>query len=348
MSKGWRGNFFEDFSVGQRLICSPPRMVTTGDAALYTALTGDRTPGFCGADGVIHPLVVFHVSFGQTVRTISLNARANLGYADVRWHTIVRAGDTLTTELEIVGLKENSNGKTGVVYVSNVCRNQAGDTVLSYTRWVMVFKSGTAPTAWSATPVVPELLESVPSDWLHSASALRGLPAPRSQATGGCYAFEDYAAGEVIHHYDPMAVNPSDHMLLTRLTQNSAKVHFDRAGMDGRPLVYGGVVISIGYALSFNGLENRYGMVGINGGQHLAPTYEGDTLRAMTHVVETVPVDETLGLLRLQLVVFKNRGAETDSSELAGATTDGRNAWDPSVVLALDYWDAMATRAALS
>lgn len=347
MNKGWRGNYFEDFSVGQRLVCSPPRTVTAGDIALYTALTGDRTPGFCGSEAVVHPLVVFHVSFGQTVRTISLNARANLGYADVRWHRPVVVGDTLTTELEILGLKENSNGKTGVVYVGNVCRNQAGETVLSYTRWVMVFKSGTEPTAFMADPIVPELLDSVPTDWFKSGSAVSGLPVPKRAATGGCYAFEDYAPGEIIRHFDPMAVNPSDHMLLTRLTQNSAKVHFDRAGMDGRPLVYGGVVISIGYALSFNGLENRYGMLAINGGQHLAPTYEGDTLRAMTHVVDSVAVDDQLGLLRLQLVVFKNRGPETDSSDLAGATTDGKNAWDSSVVLALDYWDAMPTRAAL-
>ena len=83
--KGWQGNYFEDFTLGTRLDCPPDRTVTAGDAAAYIALTGDRTAAFCGASQQAHPLVVFHTVFGQTVRPISLNARANLGYAGIRW-----------------------------------------------------------------------------------------------------------------------------------------------------------------------------------------------------------------------------------------------------------------------
>jgi 2-methylfumaryl-CoA hydratase len=345
-NKGWQGNFFEDFSVGQELTCPVPRTITAGDTSLYVALTGDRTPVY-SSTSTVHPLVVFHVSFGQTVRTISLNARANLGYADVRWGAAVTVGDTLTTRLRIIGLKENSNGKTGVVFVANECRNQRGEVVLTYTRWVMIFKRAAAATPWLDAAVTPELPESVSVSTLVDSGILAGLSPMSMLATGGCHAFEDYEVAEVIQHLDPMAVNPSDHMLFTRLFQNSAKVHFDRHGMSGKPLVYGGVIISLGYALSFNGLENRLGMVAINGGQHVAPTYEGDTIHAITHVVDKVEVNDALGLLRLQLVVFKNLPGDTDPSEIAGATTDGRNAWGPSVVLALDYWEAMARRGAL-
>ena len=42
MSKQNRGNFFEDFKVGQTLEHATPRTVTEADAALYTALYGAR------------------------------------------------------------------------------------------------------------------------------------------------------------------------------------------------------------------------------------------------------------------------------------------------------------------
>jgi 2-methylfumaryl-CoA hydratase len=42
---------------------------------------------------------------------------ANLGYAEGRWLAPVWPGDTLRSESEVIGLKENSNGKSGVVYV---------------------------------------------------------------------------------------------------------------------------------------------------------------------------------------------------------------------------------------
>ena len=83
---------------------------------------------------------MFHIVFGKTVPDISLNAIANLGYAECRFVAPVFAGDTLSAESEVVGLRENSNGKTGVVYVRSCGHNQNGDTVLEYVRWVMVRK----------------------------------------------------------------------------------------------------------------------------------------------------------------------------------------------------------------
>ena len=48
---------------------------------------------------------------------VSLNAVANLGYADCRFLKPVYPGDTLRAVSEVIGVKENSNGKTGVVWV---------------------------------------------------------------------------------------------------------------------------------------------------------------------------------------------------------------------------------------
>src|ERR1700754_1365436 len=139
------GNFFEDFTVGDELIHATPRTVTEADVALYTGLTGSRYALYsadtfaqdCGLEGApIDPLLVFHMVFGKSVPDISLNAVANLGYADGRFLASVSPGDTVSAASHVIGLKENSNGKTGVVYVRTTAVNQDGEGVLSFVRWV--------------------------------------------------------------------------------------------------------------------------------------------------------------------------------------------------------------------
>ncbi len=142
-----RGNFFEDFVPGQILRHATPRTVTEGEIALYTALYGNRfalhssdmVAMALGYDGMpVDDMLVFHIVFGKTVPDISLNAVANLGYADGRFGVPVYPGDTLSAQSEVIGVKENSNGKTGVVWVRTTGTNQRGEEVLSYVRWVMV------------------------------------------------------------------------------------------------------------------------------------------------------------------------------------------------------------------
>jgi len=343
-TKSSAGNFFEDFRLGATYQCPTPRRISDGDVALYLALTGDRTAAYCDGEALVHPLLVFHVIFGQTVRFVSLNALANLGYAEVVWGSAVRVGAVLSTELRVVGLKENSSGKSGIVYVETVGRDERRAEVLRFKRWVMVRKRSAVPTAYRDAPVVPSFLTSVGRSELCTATdALRF-----AVQTGGHFGAEDYRVGERIAHGDAMVINPSDHMLLTRLAQNSARVHFDAHAMDGRPLVYGGVVISHGYAMSHAGLEHRMGIVAVNGGTHANPTYAGDTLYAMTEVLD-VAADLTpgIGALRLRMVVIKNGDfgdvATYDPME-ADPRRDGAHRYRSNVVLDLDYWELMPTR----
>src|SRR5215813_1616173 len=156
MSKANPGNFFEDFRIGQVIQHATPRTITVGDTALYTALYGSRfavqsSDAFAQAIGYplapIDDLLVFHIVFGKTVPDISLNAVANLGYADCRFLKPVYPGDTLTASSEVIGLKENSSRKTGVVYVRSRGRNQHRQDVLEYARWVMVRKRDEAAPA---------------------------------------------------------------------------------------------------------------------------------------------------------------------------------------------------------
>src|ERR1700741_3616437 len=136
MSKNSPGNFFEDFRVGQVIRHATPRTLTTGDTALYTGLFGPRfavqsSDAFAKAIGYprapVDDLIVFHVVFGKTVPDISLNAVANLGYAECRFLKAVYPGDTLNASSEVIGLRENANRATGVVYVRTTGRNQDGE-----------------------------------------------------------------------------------------------------------------------------------------------------------------------------------------------------------------------------
>jgi len=53
-------------------------------------------------------------------------------------------------------------------------------------------------------------------------------------------------------------------------------------------LVYGGHIISLARALSFNGLENALRILAWNAGTHANPTFAGDTLYAQTRVLEKI------------------------------------------------------------
>src|SRR5271154_2056381 len=135
MKKVRTGNYFEDFRLGAKIRHATPRTLTEGDRSLYIGLTGTRAVlGTAETNAQqlgyerrpLEDLLVFNVAFGKTVPDISLNAVANLGYSDVRFIADVYPGDTLAVESEIIGLKENSNRKSGVVYVRSTANNQHG------------------------------------------------------------------------------------------------------------------------------------------------------------------------------------------------------------------------------
>lgn len=348
-SKISAGNFFEDFQIGQELRHATPRTVTEGDVALYTALFGGRfalqsAASFAEALGYprapVDDWLVFHIVFGKTVPDVSLNAVANLGYANGRFLRPVYPGDTLSATSTVIGLKENSNGKTGTVYVNSVGRNQRGETVLDYCRWVMVRKRDESAPA--PTPVVPDLPDRVaPADLAVPEIDLKGFD---DALAGSPWRFEDFEAGERIDHVDGVTIEEAEHMMATRLYQNTAKVHFNQhtegEGRFGRRLIYGGHIISLARALSFNGLGSACWIAAINGGAHTAPTFAGDTVYAWSEVLECADLrdDPRLGALRLRTVAVKNRSA----AGFPDKDADGKR--DASVVLDLDYWALVPRR----
>jgi 2-methylfumaryl-CoA hydratase len=341
LSKINYGNYFEDFSIGQKIVHPLPRTVSEGDVSLYIAFTGSRF-SLHSSDIVareigykkrpIDDILMFHLTFGKSVQDISLNAIANLGYAEISFPNPVFVGDTVSMTSTVIGLKENSNGKSGVVYVHSIGVNQDGNEVLNFKRWVMVHKKdhsvkseiNIVPTFEASTPIVDKI--NIPT-----------IGAIDTDASGGEYFFEDYVAGERLNHPEGITIDKSDHTLATKLYQNNAKVHFNDHMMKSTPmgqrLMYGGIVISMARAISFNGLQNAQWVYAINSGNHCNPTYAGDTIYAYTEVLETINHKrEDIGLLRLRTVAIKNQNP-TEISSPKGE--DGK--YLPNIVLDLDY-----------
>ena len=342
------GNFFEDFKIGQVIRHAAPRTVTVGEVALYTALYLPRfavqsSTAFAQAIGYerapIDDLLVFHLVLGKTVPDVSLNAIANLGYADFKFLIPVYPGDTLSATSEVIGLKENSNKETGVVYVRTTGANQRGETVLSYARWVMVKKRDR--DAAVGPEVVPDLPKSVAPSELGKAAPAINVGAYDKALAGSRYFWGDYEEGEKIDHIDGMTVEEAEHQLATRLYQNNSKVHFNQyyeaQGRFGKRIIYGGHVISLARALSFNGLENVFHISAVNGGRHVNPLFAGGTVFAWSEVLEKaeIPGRQDIGALRLRLVATKDKPCAY--FPLHGA--DGKP--DPAVLLDLDYWGVL-------
>ena len=217
------GHFFEDYKIGQVIEHAVPRTISGGERAMYHALyparhalySSDEFAENCGLDkSPLDDLIAFHVVFGKSVPDISLNAVANLGYAEGRWLKPVYPGDTLRSVSEVIGLKQNSNGKSGVVYVRTTGLNQFDEPVLEYVRWVMVRKRDLDAPA--PDTVIPELKKVVAPEDLKIPEGLDFLRYNFTLA-GEQHRFADYEIGEKIDHVDGVTIEEAEHMLATRL-----------------------------------------------------------------------------------------------------------------------------------
>jgi len=338
------GNFFEDFRIGQVIKHATPRTITTGDVALYTALYGSRfavqssdvfAKNIGYARAPVDDLLVFHIVFGKTVPEISLNAIANLGYASCQFLLPVYPGDTLNAISEVIGLRENSNKQSGVVYVRSKGFNQKGKVILDYVRWVMVRKRD--EFASTGETKIPKLLSHVESQQLGTAVPLLKLKGYDNSLSGSNHRFTHYKVGDKIDHRDGMTVEEAEHQIATRLYQNTARVHFNQFAEGqsrfGRRLIYGGHVLSIARALSFNGIANAFHVAAINGGRHVAPLFAGLTVFAWSEVLDCrdIPKRRDVGALRLRTIATKDRPC-------ADFPFKHGEEYDPAVILDLDYW----------
>ncbi|MEM9590966.1 MAG: MaoC family dehydratase [Pseudomonadota bacterium] len=342
------GNYFEDFKVGEEIVHPTPRTVTVGDVAVYTSLYSGRfavqsSDAFAQSIGYprspIDDILVFHFVIGKTVPDVSRNAIANLGYAEFRFLKPVYPGDTIASTSEVIGVKQNSSGKNGTVYVRTTGRNQNGEDVLSFARWVMVVKKNLDLPA--PETVIPELDKEICPDSLGKALPPLKLTVYDYALAGSPRRWADYAVGDKVDHVDGQTIEEAEHQMATRLYQNTARVHFNqhRESQErfGRRLVYGGHIISIARSLSFNGLANAFHVLGLNGARHAAPSFSGDTIYAWSEVLDKaeLPGRSDAGALRLRTFAVKDRNC----ADFPGVKEDGK--LEDSVVLDMDYWVAL-------
>ena len=135
----------------------------------------------------------------------------------------------------MIGLKENSSRKTGVVYVRSTGFKQDGTKVLDYVRWVMVRKRDEAAAA--PGDLVPELPKAVDPATLGGACpqiALRAYDFALAGSAASLRRLCRSARRSTI--VDGMTVEEAEHQMATRLYQNTARVHFNQFAAEQGPL----------------------------------------------------------------------------------------------------------------
>ena len=208
---------------------------------------------------------------------------------------------------------------------------------------VKKFVYAASSSCYGPDPVVPTLTAFVAPEKLIVPSGIDAAAWDGALAGTSKY-WDDYAPGMRIDHVDGMTIEEAEHQLATRLYQNTARVHFNQhaesQGRFGKRLVYGGHIISLARALSFNGLANAFRIAAINGGQHVNPVFAGDTIFAWSEVLERfdLPGRTDVGAMRLRTVATKNRPCA--DFPLKGA--DAKHL--PEVVLDFDYTVLMPRR----
>ena len=86
--------------------------------------------------------------------------------------------------------------------------------------------------------------------------------------------------------------------------------------------------------LSFNGLNNAFRILAINGGKHIAPTVAGDTIYAWTEILDKKELSNNpgVGVLRLKTIGVKNHLCKEFP-----LYKNGDVEYNSNVVLEIDY-----------
>jgi acyl dehydratase len=152
---GWQGRYFEDFTVGEQIDHGWARTVTENDNHQFTLLTCNSNMThtndvFAAETEFGKPLMnsTFTLALvsGLTVRDISENAVANLGWESVEIPGPVFAGDTIYATTEVLDCRESrSRPEAGIIRVRTVGYKQDGGPVMRFVRTVMVYKRGFGP-----------------------------------------------------------------------------------------------------------------------------------------------------------------------------------------------------------
>jgi acyl dehydratase len=303
------GPYFDDFRSGETLPPAPPITIGVGETALYQAIVGDpyalalSRPLVHAVTGdprpIVNPALALHFSIGQST-VATRRVVANLFYRGVILRRPVRVGETLSTTVQVRGLKETSRKPDrpprGMALLGIHTISDTGDVIADYERCALVPLRDPAPTGHAddlgATDRPLEFADYAPFapiEW-----NLRPLGAPT-----------DWQLDEV--RDDPMRDSVTDAPALVRLTQNQAAVHRDaRLGQQGRRLVYGGHTIGLAQASLARLVPSLAHVIGWHSCDHVGPVFEDDVLSFSSRLTATQPLGDGR-LLAFRVLVHAER-----------------------------------------
>ncbi len=308
--------YFDDLVRGAVVDDAPAVTLTDGLAAAHRAILGDRTRlaldrelarRVAGtADAVAHPSLVCDVAIGQST-AVTQRVRANLFYRGLVLHRPVAIGDTLRTTTTVEGLRENrrraGRPPTGLAVLRITTVDQHDRTVLDFRRCAMLPLRPDAPPTGHAddldaipAELDPGQLDAAAARW-DRAAFRAALPSGRH--AGGAVVGEriEVVGGDVVSSAPELA----------RLSLNVAVAHHDARAAGGRRLVYGGHTIGVAAAQLGRTFPDLLTIVGWRRCDHVAPVYEGDTLRSAVTVTGRRPLYGGGALLDVRCDVVADR-----------------------------------------
>ncbi|MDA1117769.1 MAG: MaoC family dehydratase [Proteobacteria bacterium] len=142
------GRYYEDFAVGDTYKHWPGRTLTAADNTWFTLLTMNQHPIHFDEEyakttefgkPLVNSTLTLAVVVGMSVRDVSQNAVANLGWTDIVMPAPVFNGDTLYAESTVLAKRESKSRPTqGIVTVATRAWKQDGTTVMTFKRSVLV------------------------------------------------------------------------------------------------------------------------------------------------------------------------------------------------------------------
>jgi len=148
------GRYFEDFKIGDVYEHRPGRTINETDNTWFTLLTMNTHPlhidaAYSARSEFGRPLVnsclTLSIVVGMSVRDLSQNATANLGWDNVRLTAPVFAGDTIYAESEVLNVRESKSHPTqGIVSVRTTGSKADGTVFMTYERSFLVPRRGHA------------------------------------------------------------------------------------------------------------------------------------------------------------------------------------------------------------
>ncbi len=308
--------YFEDFSLGQEFD-APAVTLTTGHAALYQAITGDRlrlpldhhaSRAISGRiEPLAHPMLAINLAIGQTTWA-SQRVKANLFYRGLVLQRPVFIGDTLSTRSRVVGLRQNrtqpGRGATGIVALEMTTHNQHDEPVLHFWRCPMI-PCRASDVATGHADDIDRIGNPVDSVVTRAAIPAAWQLEPPIATWRGVRARDLQVGARVrIESRDTVTLAPE----LVRLTLNMAMAHTDASvSYLGERLVYGGHTIALAFAQLTRALPNLLTLIAWDSCDHVAPVLEGDRIRSEFEILSLEPAGAG-ALLALRVEAFAARG----------------------------------------